>query len=145
MKNKVKDIDRGYKDLLQELLSLDGVSVEVGVFGEAGDDVVTYAAAQEFGTEHIPARSYLRSTLTINAKSYQEMLAKGLKRKGSMILTLRSLAKRMEQDVKSTIYAGVDPPLKDETVKRKGSAQPLIDTGTLVSSIKAKVVFKGDG
>jgi len=54
---------------------------------------------------------------------------------------LRLVGAFLEGKVKLTIQQGRPewPPLKPETIKRKGSSKPLIDTGKLMNSITHKV------
>lgn len=143
MANGVQDTDRGYKALLATLRSIDGVEITVGIPQDAGEDLIVYAAAQEFGTDTIPERSYLRATLAMNSKTYQKLLRRALMktlRTGTpFVFTARDVAKRMEQDIKTRIYAGIQPPLEPETIAAKGSSTPLIDTGRLVQSITSQV------
>lgn len=40
--------------------------------------------------------------------------------------------------IQRRIVAGIDPPLKQATIDRKGSSTPLIDTGVLKSAITAE-------
>lgn len=56
-------------------------------------------------------------------------------------LTLRQAGALVEGVAKLNIQRGRPewPPLKPETVKRKKSSKPLIDTGTLLNSITHKI------
>ena len=46
---------------------------------------------------------------------------------------------KAEGDMKKTIGRGKFKPNSPKTIKRKGSAQPLIDTGRMRASISHKV------
>lgn len=69
MKNEVTDRDMGFDDLMKAFDDLEGeISVEVGVPEDSGQyedgaNQVLVASANEFGTDTIPERSYLRSTM----------------------------------------------------------------------------------
>jgi len=45
------------------------------------------------------------------------------------------LAQEARNDVLDRIDSGIDPPLKDSTIARKGSSLPLVDKGILRASI----------
>ena len=54
------------------------------------------------------------------------------------------LGARMSADMKMTIKNRIPPPLQPETIRRKGSDVPLIDTGQLINSITWAVLTKGE-
>ncbi|CAQ85199.1 MULTISPECIES: phage virion morphogenesis protein [Photorhabdus] len=102
------------------------------------------AAAQEFGVPgHIPERSFLRSTLRENKESAVKFLASKLKEaivSGDGLNTpFELLGEKMAGEVKRKIQSGISPPLAPETITRKGSSKPLIDTGQLLQSITYEV------
>lgn len=76
------DTDLGYDAILGALLDAaaeDGASVLVGIRGEQGEDLVTYAAANEFGVpQRIEERSFLRSTVNDNEEAYLAELGKAV-------------------------------------------------------------------
>ena len=48
---------------------------------------------------------------------------------------LNTLGAKAAADVKNTIRQGIPPPNSPETIRRKGSSRPLIDTGQLINAI----------
>lgn len=149
--SKFTDTDKGYQRLLDNLLGdLDEPGVLVGVRSEtAGSEVVTYAAANEFGTSTVPERSFLRSTVDENEESYLD----GLEGVAGVIAdsgaaagrnALEKLGLRAVRDVQRKIVDLKEPPNAASTIERKGSSNPLIDTGRLRQSIDY-VVVEGEG
>lgn len=158
----VVDRDFGYNELVESLADLDdsdGLAVLVGFLAtEAGDDLITYAAANEFGTDVIPERSFLRSTVDLHRADYEKELADAV---GLMIdsvskggvfsgggraaiaqakKALQRLGLRAVGDVQAQIVEIRDPPNAPSTIARKGSSNPLIDTGRMRQSVSFVVV-----
>lgn len=141
----VQDQDLGLAQLIRTLTGGVQPSVQVGVRGDPGSDLVTYAAANEFGTEdgHVPERSYLRSTIDENQTIYAGQLeaAVGDLIDGkSMLPRLRRLGMIAKRDVQLKIRELKTPPNAPSTIRKKGSSNPLIDTGRLRNSIDFEVV-----
>lgn len=159
-RDRVVDRDKGYKRIRDNLRKLDkastgdGPGVFVGVRSDAGDDedgtpLTAIAAVNEFGSAdgHVPERSFLRSTVDANREAYVALLGKALDRAysggGSPKATLKRLLGRLGAkaagDVQKTITKLDSPPNAPATVAKKGSDNPLIDTGRLRQSIDWKV------
>jgi len=145
-RNEVVDRDLGYSDLLAGIGKLSAEpAVFVGVREGAGDvdgtPLTLIAAANEFGTNdgHVPERSYLRSTIDEKRKQYQAALTKiitdAIDGRALPVRGLQRLGARAVADVQRKITALKDPPNAPSTVKKKGSDNPLIDTGRLRQSI----------
>lgn len=145
----VVDRDFGYNELVESLADLDdsdGLAVLVGFLAsESGDDLITYAAANEFGTDVIPERSFLRSTVDLHRSDYESALADaaGLLVDGDRARAeaeLQRLGLRAVGDVQTQIVEIRDPPNAPSTIARKGSSNPLIDTGRMRQSVSFVVV-----
>lgn len=108
-------------------------------------DVATW---NEFGTEvdgeeHVPERSFLRSTIDVKAREMTKVaaaefrvavagdqsVASAYDRIGAA--TVGMVQKRMEE--------GIGPANAPSTIKRKGSSKPLINKGQLRSAITHEV------
>ena len=151
MSLEVKDVDHGYKARLKALLRLrTPAHIDVGVFassgahGGDGASTLDIANYNEFGTESIPARSFIRAwfdegeaKLRTDLSTLMRSVAAG-KRTRAQVLEL--LGQRMVGQVQERISAGIDPPNADSTKQQKRSSTPLIDTGVLRSSITYRVV-----
>lgn len=149
-KSHVKDTDRGYKALRQRLTkAAAGARVSVGVHeaeGDqpAGDDgeatVLDVAVFNEFGTEHIPPRSFIGAWEDENVDEHKSQLRKIGQAvvKGaipSVEVGLERFGLHAVGEVQQRIAAGIAPENAESTVERKGSSTPLINHGQLRSAI----------
>jgi len=140
----VKDTDKGLKRFMQEMQAARTAYVTVGVHeGERnidGANIAEYAAANEYGTENIPSRPFMRTAFDENTGAIQKDMA-GLvnmaKSGGSVVQGLRVVGEKHQQRIQRTIK-GRDflPKLAESTVKAKGSTKTLIDSGAMVNSIR---------
>lgn len=143
----VKDVDKGVKALLARLADANG-SITVGVHADSGNEpggssTVDVASYQEFGTDTIPARSFLRAWFDGNGPKIRDTL----RRAGNAVVAGRLTPKQalgqagdiFVGEIQKRIVGGIAPDLKDNTIRRKGSNTPLVDTGHLKSSITRKV------
>ncbi len=175
---KLTDKDRGWNALKETLRSLrgGGSHAKVGLLGEkaaaveheaeeqATAEVMTnvgLAAIHEFGTEHVPERSFIRSTFDRKREDYLALLKKLVPAiydgKASPWKVLSIVGMQMKWDMKNAILegAGIPPPLAPSTIRakeRKGrwrktpakdAPRPLVDTGRLVAAIDHGVVIQG--
>jgi len=126
-------------------------SVFVGVMKGAGnypgtDTKIAEAAwYNEFGTDRIPERPFLRWTLSEHKGYFPELgkaLLSALKNpQRDYKKYLRAVGVIAEQDIRSMIDSatGFDPNA-ESTIRKKGSAHPLIDTGLLRQAITSALV-----
>jgi phage gpG-like protein len=153
LKFKIEDRDRGFKALLKRLIKRKSPRVRVGIYGTKGNarykgtgaTVAEVAAVHEFGapSKNIPKRSFLRDTATIHEKQIRRNMALTTERVITGVESERTALLKFGEwfvgVVKKRIAAGIPPALKAETIRRKGSSKPLIDTGQLRNSITAEV------
>lgn len=147
---RVRIDKRAWKALERRLSAVDQARVKVGVVGAAaeadhGDGISTgeLAAIHEFGAPgaNIPERSFIRRTFLTKRTEIAAVcakLAKGIVAgKIEPERALNVLGAFCSTEVKKTITegAGVPPPLQPETIARKGSDRPLVDTGRLLNAI----------
>lgn len=91
-------------------------------------------------TINIPARSFIRSTVDRD----RDMITREMERQIGLVLdrrktvtdALEHMGLLTERQIRTTVRSNVPPPLKFETIRRKGSDKTLIDTGTMVNSIR---------
>jgi hypothetical protein len=122
--------------------SLGNVAARVGVRGEDGEDLVTIAAANEFGTATIPERSFLRSTVDEGRAKYAKLLRQAVERMVDGVpvpLAMGVVGETLVGDVQKKIRNRIPPPNAPSTIARKGSDVPLIDTGRLRQSIDYEI------
>ena len=141
----LRDTDHGWKARLKGLLALKAPAhIDVGILESAGVEkdgtsVIDVAEWNEFGTATIPERSFIRAwfdeaepQLRQDFAALMRTVAAG-KRTRAEVLEL--MGQRMVGQVQARMSAGIPPPNKPATVRRKGSSTPLIDTGVLRSSV----------
>lgn len=103
------------------------------------------AISNEFGdpARHVPQRSFIRATVDEHREEITELetalAMRVLEGKISQEEALSLLGAKVVGLVQARIARGIDPPNSPETVERKGSSKPLVDTGQLRSSITWKV------
>lgn len=136
----------GLAGLKAKLQAIADLEVRVGVLGDGGyhDADLTNAellAIHEFGAPRagIPERAPVRTAFDQHERAWQALAAKLLKAVIAERLApeqaLGLLGERAVADMRTTIRAGLPPPLQPATVRRKGSTTPLIDTGRLLQAI----------
>lgn len=148
-----RKVDHGEEKLKQTIAELakSDPHVRVGIFvdestgGQARDGGLTnveVAAIHEFGAPEagIPERSFIRSTFSAQRAKYGGMLKKLLPRVLEGKLEARAMFDLIGQQIVSDInhkvrVEGVPPPLKPETIARKGSSRALIDTVRMLAAL----------
>jgi hypothetical protein len=148
---RIRDRDRGYRKLMLSVETVGDHKLTVGVqdpeaaatHGDSRLTVGEIGAVHEFGGGHVPERSFIRATFDENEAKYRQTLTRIMR---TVVLGKRSeadglelLGTRVRADIQRRMSAGIPPPLQQETVVRKGSSTPLIDTGQLRSSVTYKV------
>lgn len=152
----------GLMKAMARINSLDGVEVTVGIQGTSATtasgeaspaELVEIAVANHDGTETIPPRPFLEEALERHGRKWVKGLDKAVRlmarddRTGAMG-TLQILGVVMVGDVEATLREGPWVPNTDATARAKRSAgsaeaQPLIDAGQLVNSIRSQVEVPG--
>ena len=168
-KSKVIDEDSGYNRALRALARMTGdPGITLGIHEEDGAEPYQRGSGQtvttamigsfhEFGTldrfdddspagdgrQGVPMRSFLRSTVDENRSKYSKAIAKGigdvLDGKSTIKRALGRVGAVARGDVQKKIASGIEPALTAETVERKGSSKPLVDTGQLRQAIDYQV------
>jgi len=158
---------RRVSDVIRDLEALAGFEIRLGIQGNLASALKTWtgpngqietdpnltlvevAVALEYGDattpEYAPYRTaaevdgprWLRATRT-RIQSYAETGDAAALETG-----LRQVAVAMVQDQKATIVEIDQPPNSQETINRKGSDNPMIDTGQFLNSQRAVLVIPG--
>jgi hypothetical protein len=142
----VEDRDLGWALIRSKMLGLDGAHTRVGVqegeVREDGTDLVTVAAANEFGAPkaNIHERSFIRSTVD-EQRPKVERIKEGIVRKAltghvDIRHELALLGEEAQKDIQNKIIALDTPENAESTKKKKGSDNPLVDQGQLHQSIR---------
>ena len=141
------DKDRGFKRILATLKEASRSEVAIGWFPDAKHEVeaegggtksiqtAELASIHEFGTSTIPARPMIGPVYDNNLLRYRarlkELWGKIVTLEISTEAALVIFGAMVEADLKRWITSGPHKPLSPETIARKGSSRPLIDTGAM--------------
>ncbi|KOY81571.1 hypothetical protein I6G82_08365 [Lysinibacillus macroides] len=138
--------------LINELKKLKKYEIHVGIFGSDDAEYAMIASVHEFGITIqkekgsivIPERSFLRSTFDEKQNEWFKFVEKQMahvlnRRIGAKTLCER-LGAKMVADVQEKLTDLDTPPNAPATIAKKGSSNPLIDSGGLRQRITYKVV-----
>lgn len=131
----VEDKDYGYLDAVKDINALALKEVVAGVFGDRAE----IAYRNEYGTERIPQRAFLRTAFDNHVDEAIDKYAESVAKDGNCCGNLQTIADNMAEKVKESIKSGNWPPNAPSTVRRKGKNTPLIDTGNMLDSVKGEV------
>ena len=149
---KIKD--NGFINYKRNIKLINSKVVKVGLFASVGDEVLTKGIVNEFGTTTagrnrnitIPSRSFIRSTYNKQYKNVSRRFGQVFKSiskdSGSLMSKLRLIGLEQEREIKKTMTDLRSPKNAPSTIKKKGSSNPLIDTGELRSKITSEVKNK---
>jgi len=157
----VVDLDMGFNRIISDLQNASKYSLLVGIQEgskttgqvragrkqEPGLNIAQYAAQNEFGTNEIPERSFMRTAIdeninVITTAMNQEL---GLVIDGNK--TLRNAFDTVGLVITGLIQRKIReirfPPNSPRTIAEKGSSKPLIDFGAMIASIRHVVRRRG--
>lgn len=138
--------------ITQSLRELGGYGIEVGIFGSDDSFYAMIAGVHEFGitiqketgTIVIPERSFLRSTFDENVNKWFNFVKKQIDKLIKGQISARTLCERlgtlMVADIQKKITTLDTPPNAPSTIAKKGSSNPLIDTGGMRMRVTYRVV-----
>ena len=156
MTDDVKDIDLGWKKISKNLKLINKSYTKVGIQGNAGSHedgkeggatIVMVGVYNEFGTQSIPARPFMRTSIEEKKNEIKKIqdsqYSKILQGKQTVKKALGVLGNYMVGQVQEKIKSIDTPPNAESTKARKGSSNPLIDTGRMRQSITNVVILQG--
>jgi len=139
------DKDSGWDKFAQELDALKGKKVVVGIQSNEDTELLKYANANEFGTEIIPPRPFIRQTFEKELETLKEtgfklgeqvMFGK-LSHKSALELWGGKFISLIRSEVAEGNNFEPNAPL---TIRKKGAGKhPLQDSGRLMQALKAVV------
>jgi len=156
----VEDRNQKFKELEKNLKILNGSYIKVGIqegtvttaqtkgfhVKPAGLSMAEIGYVNEYGSGHIPARSFIGSTMNEkegNIVRFIDVQVNDVMR--GRITALKALnltGLYVESLIKQKIRAITSPPNSPVTIAMKGSSKPLIDFGQMINSIKYVVLSK---
>lgn len=151
----VKVTDRLTPDgrrFMQQIKELSELEVRIGFQqGEAqeedGTDICDVAAWNELGTANIPSRPFLRKSVDENEQVINDFLKDEmamLKNGTPAEQILKEIGIFQKGLIQEKILDGDYVPNAASTIRKKGSAQPLIDTGRMRQSVNYVIKKKGE-
>jgi hypothetical protein len=151
----VIDRDLGWKAIQAQVARARSLEVAVGILTgsknpEDGANIAEYAAYNEYGTKHIPARPFMAISFDENV----DAIGKDFDQQGGLLITgkrsaeqaLTIIGMKHAQRIQNTITGrNIPPPLAESTVARKknNSTKTLVDTGAMVNAVQIDVRAKG--
>lgn len=115
---------------------------------EDGTDMCDVAAYNELGTDHIPARPFIRQSVDDNEskiKSFLKGEVKDFAQGKSAEQILKEIGIFQKDLMQDKITSGSFAPNAESTIKKKGSSKPLVDTGRMRQSVNYVIQNKGSG
>lgn len=142
-----EELEKFVKDLTEDLKSVKGAKAGwfEGKKYPDGLEIAKNALIQEYGTDKIPSRPFMRLTIAKNQEKWKKLIEEFYDPEGDGLdfeTVMRRIGVVMAGDMKASIGSNIPPPNSPETIKRKGSSRTLIDTGTLRNSIHSEVIKK---
>jgi hypothetical protein len=154
--------------VMRNLRQLGGKQIKVGLFGSDSSELVMIGAVHEYGAEipvtpkmrawfaangyplkkettviKIPERSWLRSGYDENidkiARKIEEMVPDVIEGNVNPKLFMDAIGMEFAGLIQKKMRDLKNPPNSQMTIERKGSDNPLIDTGRLVGAIRHEV------
>jgi len=146
---RVIDRDLGWKAIKREMLKAKTLEVAVGILEGSkngdGASIAEYATYNEFGTDKIPERQFMRTAFDESkAKISQDMNREG-KRMALGQATARDALTIIGQRHASRIQNVITgrnflPKLAQSTIDAKhGSSKTLVDTSAMVNAVQISV------
>lgn len=115
---------------------------------EDGTDMCDVAAYNELGTDHIPARPFIRQSVDDNESKINSFLkgeVKDFAQGKSAEQILKEIGIFQKDLMQDKITSGSFAPNAESTIKKKGSSKPLVDTGRMRQSVNYVIQKKGSG
>ena len=144
----VKDIDRGWNNIVRELEKAKGMEVAVGILEGSqneGESIAEYATYNEFGTDDIPSRPFMATSFDENVaeinsdfKRQADAMVQG-KRTANEALTV--IGQKHAGRIQTTITGrNFLPRLAPSTIAaKKGSTKTLVDTGAMANAVHISI------
>ena len=140
--NQAKDdIKKALQELMTDKFVTVGIHEDSGTHEDSGITNAQLGAVMEFGTDNgnIPARPWLSPGVDSGNKEYIGIIADGLEDGQPLSQSLERLGLVAVAKVQQYMVDLKSPPNAKSTVDKKGSSNPLIDTGALRQSVTYKV------
>jgi len=144
----VKDIDRGWNNILRELEKAKQMEVAVGILEGSqneGTSIAEYAAYNEFGTDNIPSRPFMAMSFDENVAAIDSDFRTQSRRLVAGEVTadqaLTIIGQKHASRIQNTITGrDILPALAPSTIAaKKGSTKTLVDTGAMANAVQIEI------
>lgn len=143
-RNHITERDLGYRRIMRDLRRSRNSTVEIGIHEGSttpeGLTIAEYAMYNEYGTDEIPERSFMRSTFDENLGGFKTLIARQwgrfIRGESTIFRALSRIGMEHETQVKQKIRDLKTPPNAPYTIAKKRSDNPLIDTSAMVNSVR---------
>ena len=156
MPASVNDRDLGLNKILKEIKKFKGAVVKAGILQGSGSvdgvSIVEYATRNENGVAgkkgkwKIPPRPFIKGWVTNNQKQIASTIQRLCGEVASGNITADGALNRLgvfaKSGIQSYIRRGDFVPNAPATIRKKGSSQPLIDTGALRNAVNYEVEYE---
>lgn len=122
--------------------ALVGIHEDAGMVKEGQMTVATLGAIQHFGNEHIPPRPWLDKGVEAGVKEIIATVKEGIADGLDARRVIDRVGNAAMGAVRDYVIDLKTPPNADSTIKRKGSSNPLVESGNMHQSITYKVALK---
>ena len=150
MARNVTDRDLGLKAFIRQLEVARTVEVAVGIHADAmsdGKSIAFYAACNEYGTDNIPSRPFMRTAFDENVSKIKADMDSQAGEVMAGRATVRQALARIGMNHKDRVQRTISdrnflPKNAPSTIARKKSQHTLIDTGAMLSQVHYRVRAK---
>lgn len=134
-------IEKALKDFMTDKFVTIGIHEDAGAHDDSGISNAQLGAVMEFGTDNgnIPARPWLRPGVESGNEEYLKIITEGMEDQQPLGQSLEIVGLVAVGKVQQYMVDLRSPPNAPQTIARKGSSNPLIDTGSLRQSVTHKV------
>lgn len=148
MKSSFTDNNAKWLKFVKTLPEIEKKEVAIGVQADAVDEetgeyIAVRALYNELGTSTIPARPFISSSSDERRNDWWDKFEQGLNKAlygtASPDAPFELSGLLAQRDIQNKIRDIKTPALSPVTVERKGSSNPLIDTGQMRQSIRYEV------
>lgn len=135
----IDDRDMGMDALLAEIES-EGGFVDIGLHSDEDEEMLQKGIDNEFGTNRIPSRPFIRATIDQNEglflKHAETLSGNIIDKKINKLEALTEMGMLIKGETQRYMINLKSPPNAPSTIKKKkGQDNPLIDKGDMVGSI----------
>ncbi len=137
----IEAINKAINDFITDEFVTVGIHEEAGTHDETGINNAQLGAIQEFGTDNgrIPPRPWLVPGVNSGNEEYLKIITDAAEKQQPLSGALEQVGVVAASKVQIYMTELKTPPNAPSTIKKKGSSNPLIDTGELRSSVTYKV------